>query len=105
MSENTAVSEEAQADDLYRYVDSEGRKRATAQGSREHLEHEKFLAAAEKARIAEESHEPEVSAPAAAEKSPDSTATVVDQGTVPPVSNPTKPPAVKTPPAKADPKV
>ena len=66
VAEDTAIED----DGLYRYTDSEGHKRATANGSREHLEQLKVLAAQEKAERAEKERaeaEPEALAAASAE--------------------------------------
>ncbi len=117
VAEDTAVED----DGLYRYVDSEGRKRATAKGSREHLEQLKALAALEKAeRVEEERAEREREALEAAVASAESEAKAdakTDKpfdnggefpgGQVAPVpSNPaqTQPKVAKATPVKADPK-
>lgn len=112
IAEDTAVED----DGLYRYTDSEGRKRATANGSREHLEQLKVLAAQEKAERAEKERaeaEREALAAASAEaeaKAADKADKPTDNGgqvvTAPATENPGVAPAkvTKAPGVKVDPK-
>lgn len=108
VAEDTAVED----DGLYRYTDSEGRKRATANGSREHLEQLKALAAQEKAERAEkERAEAERAALAAASAEAEAKAAdKADNGgqvvTAPATENPAVAPAkvTKAPGVKVDPK-
>lgn len=108
MAENTAptaVADDAAVEDdgLYRFVDSDGRKRATSRGSRVQLEHQKSLAAAEKLALAEEEAELDVAPVVATEKL--SPPAVVESPTSAPTDAGAKPAAAKGSPAKADPKV
>lgn len=102
MSENTATRDEVPADDLYRYVDGDGRKRATAQGSREHLEHLRLLAALEKSNL--EVAELEAVPAAPVELTENAAAKALGSVGAVPAGNVAKSAEAKASPTKADPK-